>query len=225
MIVIYIAPIFIIFLSNVVIIWRLAIKRVQSIGTGRVRRGDHAFSKTITVLVAVSLVYFLTMSPMWVYILLHDRGVDWQTAPPVELERFRLGWAVVSNISLLNSGTNFFIYCLTHPQFVVEVKLCFGVFASRYRSHCQICKRSNTVGVSIIHVNVKELNMGVAGPSGIQAQLPASNIWIGFRPKGGSMSEEITIDDVVWDKLYFQLIDQTSWIQPNKSLDGRFFPH
>ncbi len=169
MTVIYITPIFIIFLSNVVIIWRLARKRVQSIGSGRMRRGDHAFSKTITVLITVSLVYFLTMSPTWVYILLHDRGVDWHTAPPVELEWFRLGWAIVSNISLLNSGSNFFIYCLTHPQFVVEVKLCFGVFASRYRSHCQICKRSNAVGVSII--NVKELNLGVAGPSGIQAQI------------------------------------------------------
>ncbi len=49
--------------------------------------------------------------------------------------------------------------------------------------------------------------------------------WIGFRPKGGPMSEEITINDFVLDKLYFQLIDQTSLIQPNKSLEGRFFPH
>ncbi len=149
MIVTYFVPMLIIAVSNLCIIWKLAKKRRQSIGTTGPSRGDHAYSGTITVLVAVSLVYFITMSPMWVFVLLQV-SMNWRHAGRVEFARYQLGWAIVSNITLLNSSGNFFAYCLTHPQFVSEVKSCFRACSAKTMSAFPMFKRANAVGV--IHV-------------------------------------------------------------------------
>ena len=64
MLVTYYFPMLIVVLANVGIIWKLAKKRTHSIGTTRRSPGDHAFSRTVTVLITISLVYVITMCPM-----------------------------------------------------------------------------------------------------------------------------------------------------------------
>lgn len=185
---VYFLPMFVIVVSNACIIWKLFRKRRQSIGTVMVNKadhafskrrqstrtmvtkGDHAFSKTVTVLVFVSLVFIITMTPMWVYVVLYvkDMRGAGDSVNKVDVARYHLGWAIVANVSLVNSMANFFVYCLAHPQFIPEGKLCIEAFAVWFRSHFQNRFRSNTVGI----MQVQELELGTAGPSGLQATNP-----------------------------------------------------
>ncbi len=170
MVVTYFLPMLIIVLANVAIICKLFRKRMLSIGTTKTSRGDHAFSRTVTVLIVISMVYFFTMSPLSVYIIL--LGVKaFETASRVNLVRYWLGWTIVSNISLLNSTLNFWTYCLTHPQFVTELKDCFRVFKRWLSSTFPMCLKRNAVG----DINRGQVELGSAGPSGLQASYPASN--------------------------------------------------
>ncbi len=162
MLVLYIVPMFTVVLSNACIIWKLIRKRMHSIGTGRASRGDHAFAGTITVLIAVSLVYVVTISPVWVYVVLHLRTKLIGAMDRVVLARYQLSWAIVTNISLLNSMGNFFTYCVTHRQFVPEVKACFQAFSAQIRSRFPGCKKRNAVGIEI---HVKEIDHGTASTS------------------------------------------------------------
>ncbi len=159
----YFIPMLIIVLSNICIIWKLVKKRMRSIRTTRLNQGDHAFARNLTVLIGISLVYFLTMFPMWVYVVLGVVMNHLCRSSRVEYLRYAMGWAIVSNICLVNFSANFFIYCLTHPQFVTEVKLCFGAFTAWCRSCLPMCKKPNVVGV----IQVEEYELGTAGPSGI----------------------------------------------------------
>ncbi len=158
-IVTYFVPMFLIVFGNVGIIWKLARKRANSIWIANKNTEDHAFSRTVRVLIAISLVYLLTMWPMSVYLILRGARV-WPETPAINLARYRLGFTIVSNVSLLNSMLNFPVYCLTHPHFITEVKDCFracsGCFSSTF-----LCKKRNTVGVA--HGEV-----GTAGSSGTQ---------------------------------------------------------
>ncbi len=161
MLVVYVVPMFTIVLSNACIVWKLIRRRMQPIGNTSTSQGDHAFSRTITVLIAVSLVYVITMSPMWVYVILRVRSYS-RTVGMVELARSQLGWAIVNNVCLLNSAGNFFAYCLTHPLFFQEVKDCFRAFVARIRAAFPMCRKANTVGI----INVEEAGLGKAGTSG-----------------------------------------------------------
>ncbi len=158
----YYFPLVIIVLANARIIWTLAKKRANVIGTTRTSRKDHAFSRNVTVLLAISLVYLITMAPLFVYSILRVTRV-WPDTPGIHLERHRLGYTIACNISLLNSALNFWVYCITHPQFITEVKDCFQAFAGCVRSTFPMCKRRNVVGV----IHVEEWKLGTAGPSGI----------------------------------------------------------
>ncbi len=195
-IVTYFVPMLIIVFANASVIWKLWKKRSNSIGMTRVNRGDHAFSHAVTVLVAISLMYLVTMSPMWVFVILKGTRV-WPNVPGVDLALYRLGWTVANCFSILNSTLNFGLYCLTHPQFLNEMKLCFRDFALWFRSRCPKCKKANAVGVNVIHVK-GEFELCVAGPSGLQARLEtagSSSTPAGFPGFNTKVIESITYEE------------------------------
>ncbi len=163
MIVAYIIPMFTIVVSNLCIIWKLCKKRAQSTGTSGISNGagDHAFSRTLRVLITVSVVYIFTMSPLWVYTLFLV-GREWYNADKVQTAKYLLGWAIVSNICLLNFSANFFMYCLAHPQFLPDVKDCFWTFSTLISSAFPMCKKTNTIGI----IHAEEVELGTAGTSG-----------------------------------------------------------
>ncbi len=156
----FLVPMVIIVLCNIGIIWKLVRRRSHSDRSRKVNKGDHAFSRTVIVLVAVSLVYIITMSPMFVGIVL-NAYINWRATPAVQLAKYKLFYALAINICLLNSSTNFFTYCLAHPQFVPEVKLCFAALAAKVSSMFQKCKNRNTVGV----IHVREVKVATASAS------------------------------------------------------------
>ncbi len=170
---IYVVPMFTIVVSNACIVWKLIRKRMQPIGNPTASQGDHAFSPTITVLIMVSLVYVITMSPMWVYVILRI-GMHSRTVGRLELARSQLGWAIVANVCLLNNAGNFFAYCVTHPFFFSEVKDCFQVFATQVSRAFPMCKKANTVGI----INVEEAIPETACTSGGHRPLFRSSTFI-----------------------------------------------
>ncbi len=161
MLVMYIVPMFIIVLCNACIIYKLIRRRMQPIGNTSASQGDHAFSRTITVLIVVSLVYVITMAPMWVYVILRIR-MHSQTIGRVALAKSQLAWAIVNNVCLLNSAGNFFAYCLTHPLFSQEVKDCFRAFVAGISAAFPMCRKTNSVGI----INVEEAIPETACTSG-----------------------------------------------------------
>ncbi len=150
MLVLYIVPMFIIVLSNACIVWKLLKRRLQSIGTTTNSAGDHAFAGTVKVLIAVSLLYVITMLPMWIYIVFRMGTEGRGATDPVEVAKNHLGWAIVANISLLNSMGNFWVYCFSHPQFVPDVKSCFQAVKAQISS--AFCRRTNEVESMSIYV-------------------------------------------------------------------------
>ncbi len=199
-------PMLIIVLCNIGIISKLVKRRAPSYKTRAMSKGDHAFSRNIIVLVAVSLVYIVTMSPMCVGILV-EFYTDWRTAPGIELAKYKLGWAIVFNICLLNSSTNFFTYCLAHPQFVPEVKLFFASLAAKIGSILSKCKKRNAVGI----IHVQEVKAGTACTSGITTLygtastsgiLPMDAIpsISGIKPKGSTCTYD-EIDKISYESL------------------------
>ena len=137
---------------------------------------------TVIVLVAVSLVYIVTMSPLFVGIAL-DFIIDWRTAPGIELAKYKLFYALAFNICLLNSSTNFFTYCLGHPQFLPEVKLCFAALVAKIGSMFQKYKNRNTVGT----IHVRGVQVATASISGIMPMVGTASTY-GITPKLGAAS-------------------------------------
>ncbi len=170
MVVTYFLPMVIIVFANVAIICKLFRKRALSIGTTNTSNGDHAFSRIVIILIVISMVYFFTMSPLSVYIIFRGNK-DLAAMSRVSLLRDRLGWTITSNISLLNSTLNFWTYCITHPQFLTELKDCFQVFKGWLSSTFLICWERKAVR----KVTKVQIELGSAGPSGLQARYPTLN--------------------------------------------------
>ncbi len=158
----FLVPMLIIVVCNIGIIWKLVKRKAQLDHTRQIIKGDHAFSRTVVVLVAVSLVYIITMSPMVVGIIFNSY-INWRATSGLQLAGNKLFYALVFNICLLNSSTNFFTYCLAHPQFIPEVKLCFAVLAAKISSIFQKCRKRNTVGI----IHIREVKVETANSSGI----------------------------------------------------------
>ncbi len=157
----YFLPISIIVPCNIGIIWKLAKRKAQSDSKKQIKKGDHAFSRTVIFLVAVSFVYICTMSPMCVGIVLYAY-INWRATTAVQLAWYKLFYAVALNLCNLNSSTNFFTYCLTHPQFVQEVKLCFAALTAKIESIFQKCKNINIVEIT----HARQVMVGTLGTSG-----------------------------------------------------------
>ncbi len=162
----FLVPMLIILVCNIGIIWKLVKRKARLDHTRQIIKGDHAFSRTVIVLVAVSLVYIITMSPMVVGIIFNSY-INWRATMGLQLAGNKLFYALVFNICLLNSSTNFFTYCLAHPQFITEVKLCFAALAAKINSIFQKCRKRNTVGI----IHVREVKVETANSPGIMNML------------------------------------------------------
>ncbi len=122
-------PLALIFLINVSIIVKLACRKMGNQGSG---------SKITATLIAVSVLYLITQTPMAVYVTFF-RIIDWEKAGPVFKVRFSYYWSIVSNLSIVNNAGNFPLYCLTGARFRNEL--------AEILSHFCCCKGPRKLGV------------------------------------------------------------------------------
>ena len=100
-------PLMLIFLINISIIVKLACRKMGNQGSG---------SKITATLIAVSILYLITQTPMAVYVTFF-RKQDWKKASPLFKVKFSYYWCIISNLSLVNNAGNFPLYCLTGARF------------------------------------------------------------------------------------------------------------
>ena len=86
-----------------------------------VRRRRRTSSMTMT-LIMLSIVFFLTTSPICVYNIIEHYVKD--DNDPRGTGRLRLAWAVVNILMYTNSCVNFYLYCLSGTRFRQELRRC-----------------------------------------------------------------------------------------------------
>ena len=97
------------------------------------QRRKKTSSMTIT-LVALSVIFFLTTSPICVYNVIEHYVEDGVADDPRGTGRLRLAWAVVNILMYTNSALNFYLYCLSGARFRQELRRCLCCHLSGSRS-------------------------------------------------------------------------------------------
>ena len=100
-------PLVLIFLINISIIVKLACRKMGNQGSG---------SKITLTLVAISILYLITQTPIAVYISFY-RKQDWAKTSPLTKVKFNYYWCLTSNLAIVNNAGNFVLYCMTGAPF------------------------------------------------------------------------------------------------------------
>ena len=137
-------PFAVLLLGNCLILWKVSLsdRAARYLGSVRlndaVQRRKKTSSMTIT-LVVLSVIFFLTTSPICVYNIIEHYVEDSVEGDPLGMGRLRLAWAVVNILMYINSTVNFYLYCLSGAKFRKELKrcLCCYLHSSWFNSKAQ----------------------------------------------------------------------------------------
>ena len=122
-------PFTVLLLGNCLILWKVSLSDRAARYLGSVRHNDavqrrkKTSSMTIT-LVVLSVIFFLTTSPICVYNIIEHYVEGSVEGDPVAAGRLRLAWAVVNILMYTNSTVNFYLYCLSGAKFRRELQRC-----------------------------------------------------------------------------------------------------
>ena len=120
-------PFALLLLGNCLILWKvtLSVRAARYLGSTNPndvsQRQRKTSSMTVT-LVALSIIFFLTTSPICVFNVIEhyvSNGVETDVRTDARLS---LTWAVVNMLMYTNSAINFYLYCLSGAKFRQELK-------------------------------------------------------------------------------------------------------
>ncbi len=140
-------PLTLIFMINFFIVFKLIERKIRTLhGTSATTDSDAGpgTSKIVYTLIAVSVVFIITQTPLAVF-LAWRQTVDWPKAGPKLLALTQLYWSVASNLAIMNNACNFLLYCLTGSRFRQELALVLCRPRSKITVHQQRGHQSSPV--------------------------------------------------------------------------------
>ncbi|KAL8590317.1 hypothetical protein ACOMHN_006433 [Nucella lapillus] len=116
-------------LGNLLIVWKvsLSVRTARNMSSSRLQDVSHRQRKTSSMtvtLMALSVIFFITTSPICVYNIIEPYVVEKIQDDFQGIAQMRLAWAVVNILMYTNSTVNFYLYCLSGASFRRELKRC-----------------------------------------------------------------------------------------------------